>query len=65
MINLTTLTKNIIDACMAKGADMAKCAASKNEVDGKVYGVTILEKTEAPVEEPDAQTKESENQTQE
>ena len=32
MTNLTTLTQKIIDACMAKGADMAKCAASKNEV---------------------------------
>ena len=32
MINLTLLTQNIIDTCMAKGADMAKCAASKNEV---------------------------------
>ena len=32
MTNLTTLTKTIIDTCMAKGADMAKCAASKNEV---------------------------------
>ncbi len=32
MIDLKALTQTIIDKCIAAGADMAKCSASKNEV---------------------------------